>query len=218
MPGDIARVVKRSLATVCRVLSDAPYWTLERIAARDFERLHRSHSTLASRGWPNFQKANTQRAAKGYRSLAQGRITMANNGWPNLKQGRITSASLGWPNTKKAAAAAVAAGNPGANIQARKTRGIPLARTHQTVRKSERTKFRIYVTLADWDDAHDGKRTLRAIERAMGRSHGQSVHLRRLRADGLIDAENRVIAPWPESDETSEPTATVELTEQMEGE
>ena len=181
MPGDIAQMIGRDRHRVYRVLREASYWTPEHSSAVKKEINRRAVATRAEGGW---------------QSLKKGLATRAEGGWQSFKKANAIQAEGGWQSLKKAKI-----------VRSRIQRGQPLSPNHPNVRQGERQRLRIYATLASWNEMQNGRLTQTAVSRVLEISQPQvHFHLRRLRADGLIDTTNHVIAPWPDFD-TPPPTA-----------
>lgn len=231
MPGEIARMIGMSKGAVQNVLRDAPYWTSDckhearrESGTRNSAALHKYLTEQESLGWPNLRRGNETLAAQGWPNLKKGHVTQAKHGWMNLRKHIDDQREADWPDIHKAYHIQYDQGRLGTTTAARLARGRLLPASHRLVTSGKRALLRIYTTLVSWRDTDNsprGKRSTRAISHVVGLGRTSTEkYLRRLRADGLIDATNHVIAPWPDFD-TPTPTGvddTSDTHERAEGE
>lgn len=204
----IAQMIGMSVPPVRWVLQDMGYWTPDRIRAAKQEGSAHANAQFARDGFPNLKKAFATNAAHGFPNLQKSWANQAASGYPNIKKASAAQQAMGNPGARRSNEIQAMSGyqglKKGARVSARRRRGKSLTPTHYIIRHGERKRYRVYATLLDWDDARDGRRSSRAIARVLGMTTVWE-NLHRLCADGLIDATNHVIAPWPD-DATSAPT------------
>lgn len=180
---DIAQRLGLSRRTVDYVLHDSEWWTGEMGRVAALAALERGRKTMAASGHPELQKAMQTHAATNYAAIRKaqkiaaatdtgsqkGRDRQAQDGYPGLKKGRETLAQNGYPNLRNA--------------------------TFAVVEKRKVIQARVLSLLLTWKESgRVSPFTTTAVARELDLPLSTaSLYLRRLRAEGLIDAQNRPI-------------------------
>ncbi len=178
---DIAQCLGLSRRTVDYVLHDSEWWTGEMGRVAALAALERGRKTLAASGHPELQKAMQIHAATNYAAIRKaqkiaaatgtgsqkGRDRQAQDGYPGLKKGRETLAQNGYPNLRK---------------------GV-----FTVVEKRKVIQDCVFSLLLTWvESGRVSPFTTTAVARNLELPLSTaSLYLRRLRAEGVIDAQNR---------------------------